>query len=165
MIEHGANLDPLFKYYSWNESAFPREAYRMTYVANHDSNAWEGTAEDVFGEAVYAVFALSVVGEGMPLVYNGLDAEYNEALWHGVHGGRMIPIVNSAADRVLSFVRRKNADEVFGLFNLHDQPHSFELKDRLVHKTYTNHLTGEPVTFRQCETVTLQPWEFLIAVK
>ena len=198
VVEEGATLKSLFTYYSWNEASFPREAYRMTYVANHDSNAWEGTAQDVFGDAMYAVFALSVLGEGMPLVYNGLDAEYNkalefferdpirwrygtkmqelaksllgllrdnQALWHGIHGGRMIPVVNSVPERVLTFVRRKHDDEVFALFNLHREPHEFSLRDSLVHKTYRNFLTGETIAFRAGESVTLQPWEFLIAVQ
>ncbi|MEO1573615.1 MAG: alpha-amylase family glycosyl hydrolase, partial [Pseudomonadota bacterium] len=36
-------LSELFVYYSWRESAYPADAYRMMYVSNHDSNAWEGT--------------------------------------------------------------------------------------------------------------------------
>ncbi|AFU99322.1 alpha-amylase family glycosyl hydrolase [Simiduia agarivorans] len=69
-----ADVTSLFVYYSWNESAFPREAYRMTYVENHDSNAWEGTVQENFGAAYPAVLALSFVGEGMPLIYNGMEA-------------------------------------------------------------------------------------------
>lgn len=70
--DHG--LNPLFKYYSWRESAYPADAYRMTYVSNHDVNAWEQTPFEAFGEALEAVIVLSVVGDGIPLIYNGQEA-------------------------------------------------------------------------------------------
>jgi glycosidase len=68
------NLDRLFVYYSWNESAFPKDAIRMVGVSNHDKNAWEGTDREVFGKALPGAIVLSVVGEGMPMIYNGQEA-------------------------------------------------------------------------------------------
>lgn len=74
-ISYGtAPLSELFVYYSWNESAYPQDAYRMTYVSNHDQNAWEGTMFERFGEALDATIVLSVVGEGLPMIYNGMEA-------------------------------------------------------------------------------------------
>lgn len=46
----------------------------MTFVSNHDKNAWEGTMYEQFGDGLDAAIALSVVGEGMPLIYNGQEA-------------------------------------------------------------------------------------------
>lgn len=69
-----AGLEELYSYYATNEKAFPRDAMRMTFVSNHDKNAWEGTEFEQFGDAVEAAIVLSVVGEGMPLVYNGQEA-------------------------------------------------------------------------------------------
>lgn len=69
-----ADVSSLFVYYSWNESAFPPDGMRMTFVSNHDHNAWEGTMWERFGEGLEAAIVLSVVGEGMPLVYNGQEA-------------------------------------------------------------------------------------------
>jgi glycosidase len=69
-----ADTGALFVYYSWNESAYPRDAYRMTYTSNHDQNAWEGTQFERFGPALENAIVLSVVGEGTPLVYNGQEA-------------------------------------------------------------------------------------------
>jgi len=68
------DLSPLYVYYSWNESAFPKKSMRMTFVSNHDKNAWEGTMYENFGEGLEAAIVLSVVGEGMPLIYNGQEA-------------------------------------------------------------------------------------------
>ncbi len=71
-----ANLNALFVYYSWNEGAYPKNSYRMTYVTNHDANAWEGTVFERYGseEKVETAIVLSIVGEGIPLIYNGLEA-------------------------------------------------------------------------------------------
>lgn len=68
------DLSLLFRYYSWNESSYPKEAMRMTFVTNHDKNSWEGTEFEAFGAGLQAAMVLSVVGEGMPLVYNGQEA-------------------------------------------------------------------------------------------
>lgn len=69
-----ADLSALFVYYSWNEKAYPYDCMRMMFVSNHDKNAWEGTEFEQFGDALEAAIVLSVVGEGMPLIYNGQEA-------------------------------------------------------------------------------------------
>jgi glycosidase len=74
------DLSGLYVYYSWNESSYPKEAMRMTFVSNHDKNAWEGTEFENFGKSLEAAMVLSVVGEGMPLVYNGQEAGYDKRL-------------------------------------------------------------------------------------
>lgn len=75
-----ADVNALFIYYSWNESAFPRNAYRLTYVSNHDTNAWEGTMYEAFGDALEATIVLSFVGEGFSMVYNGQEAGNDKRL-------------------------------------------------------------------------------------
>ena len=69
-----ADVNSLYVYYSWNEKAYPADIMRMTFVSNHDHNAWEGTEFEKFGDALEAAIVLSVVGEGMPLIYNGQEA-------------------------------------------------------------------------------------------
>jgi len=69
-----ADVNSLFIYYSWNECSFPSNSMRMTFVSNHDKNAWEGTMWEQFGDGLEAAIVLSVVGEGMPLIYNGQEA-------------------------------------------------------------------------------------------
>lgn len=75
-----ADLNSLFVYFSWNERAFPKESIRMTFVTNHDKNAWEGTMFENFGDALEAAIVLSVAGDGMPLIYNGQEAGNDRAL-------------------------------------------------------------------------------------
>lgn len=68
------NVSHLFIYYSWNEKAYPFDIMRMMFVTNHDKNSWDGTMNEVFGDSLEAVIALSVVSEGMPLIYNSQEA-------------------------------------------------------------------------------------------
>ncbi|NNC76832.1 MAG: alpha-amylase [Woeseiaceae bacterium] len=74
VVNGHAGLGSLFVYYSWRESAYPPEAYRMTYISNHDSNSWEHTQFEAFGDGLEPAIVLSVVGDGMPLIYNGQEA-------------------------------------------------------------------------------------------
>lgn len=74
IVEGKLGVDKIRKYYAWNERAWPKSAYRMTFVSNHDENAWEGTQHEKFGEALEACIVLSVLGEGMPLIYNSQEA-------------------------------------------------------------------------------------------
>lgn len=74
IVDGTKDVRALHVYYAWNESAYPSGAMRMTHVSNHDRNAWEGTQFEVFGPGLEAAITLSVVGEGIPLVYNGQEA-------------------------------------------------------------------------------------------
>ncbi len=80
IAKQGWPLDKLRKYYSWNERAWPDNAYRMTFVSNHDKNAWDGTQSDQFGEALVGTIMLSVLGEGVPLIHNGQEAGESKQL-------------------------------------------------------------------------------------
>ena len=66
--------DRLVRYYARDFSRFPEGGMRMVFVANHDKNSWEGTQFEVFGDALEAAIVLTVIGEGMPLIYNGQEA-------------------------------------------------------------------------------------------
>ena len=80
-IAHGkADVEALKVYYAWNDRFYQRDAYRMLFVSNHDKNAWEGTEYEQFGDALPAAIVLSVVGEGIPLVYNGQEAGSDKRL-------------------------------------------------------------------------------------
>jgi hypothetical protein len=46
----------------------------MVYVENHDQNSWHGTQFETFGPALTNTVVLSVAGEGIPMIYNGVEA-------------------------------------------------------------------------------------------
>lgn len=74
-IAHGrADVQALRAYYAWDVRSWPANAIRMQYVSNHDTHASEGTEYERFGPALDAAIALSVISDGMPLIYNGQEA-------------------------------------------------------------------------------------------
>ncbi len=74
IVAGNRTLDALIRYYARDFSRFPEGGMRMVFVSNHDKNSWDGTQFEVFGDALDAAIVLSVVGEGMPLIYNGQEA-------------------------------------------------------------------------------------------
>ena len=75
-----ANVDALRVYYAWNDKAYKSDSMRMLFVSNHDKNSWEGTEYEQFGDALDAAIVLSVVSDGMPLIYNGQEAGNDKRL-------------------------------------------------------------------------------------
>lgn len=69
-----AGVGALFNYYAWNEGFYPHDIMRMTFVSNHDKNAWDGTEYEQFKDGLDAAIVLSVTSEGIPLLYNGQEA-------------------------------------------------------------------------------------------
>lgn len=63
----------LFYTYSANESAWPKDAMRMTYTDNHDQNSWDGLPQEIYGDAYEAAIVLQFTGEGIPLIYSGQE--------------------------------------------------------------------------------------------
>lgn len=81
----------LYGYYSANESAWPRDAMRMTYTDNHDQNSWDGLPKNIYGDAYEAAIVLQFTGEGIPLIYSGQECanpnqleffEKDEIVWN-----------------------------------------------------------------------------------
>ena len=75
-----ADVGALYNYYAWNEGFYPPDCYRMNFVSNHDKNSWDGTEFEQFGDALPAAMVLSVIGDGMPLIYNGQEAGNSKRL-------------------------------------------------------------------------------------
>lgn len=59
---------------------YPKGAYPMNYITNHDTNSWEGTASEMFGGAENLMAALSFTVPGIPLIYSGQEAGLNKRL-------------------------------------------------------------------------------------
>lgn len=70
----------LHEYFAHHVNTFPANAFRMLFVDNHDKNSWEGSSFEVFGEALDAFIALTVVADGMPLIYSGQEAGLDRKL-------------------------------------------------------------------------------------
>ena len=75
-----ATAPALFDFYVKTGEAWPAGAYRMIGTANHDYNSWEGTAREHFEDNLENMTVLSVVGTGLPMVYNGQEGGNNKRL-------------------------------------------------------------------------------------
>ncbi len=187
-------LSKLYKYYSWNEKTYPKASMRMTFVSNHDKNAWDGTQFEQFGEALECAVVLSVLGEGMPLIYNGQEAgnpkrlafferspinwrthnigdlytdlialkKAHSALHNGQWGARMIPVKNSHADKVFSFVRQDEKSKVLVLLNFSGESLTVSLSSNIAFGRVTDWLSGERIELtNRCE-FSLGAWEWQV---
>jgi len=139
------DLGGLFVYYSWNESSFPKDAIRMVGVSNHDKNAWEGTEFELFGEGLQAAMVLSVVGEGMPMIYNGQEAgnqkrlkffEKDEIVWKPHPNGELYKklfalkkknstLLNWGHDATMILVPNSKSDKVFSFVRQNEKDKIF----------------------------------------
>ncbi|WP_066546355.1 MULTISPECIES: alpha-amylase family glycosyl hydrolase [unclassified Sphingomonas] len=70
---HG-DVGGLYGFYSANSSMWPHDAMRLMMTENHDFNSWDGTAFERLRDAQTNAIVLSVVGAGIPMIYNGQEA-------------------------------------------------------------------------------------------
>lgn len=59
---------------------YPKGSYPMNFITNHDTNSWEGTTAEMFGDAEKAIAALSFTLPGMPLIYSGQEVGLDKRL-------------------------------------------------------------------------------------
>lgn len=59
---------------------YPKGSYAMNFITNHDTNSWEGTTKEMFGESEKAMAALMFTLPGMPLIYSGQEAGLDKRL-------------------------------------------------------------------------------------
>jgi len=89
----------------------------------------------------------------------------NTALWNAGWGATMISVPNSAPARVLSFVRQNDADKVFAVLNLSDEPQTVTFRERLYHGRYVNYFGGEAVELDGSTRLELKAWGYQIFTK
>lgn len=89
----------------------------------------------------------------------------NTAIWNGGWGARMIQVPNTAANKVLSFVRRNEKDKVFAVLNLSAEPQTVSFKETLYHDSYTDYFSGEAIELNETAQLQLKPWDYKIFVK
>lgn len=80
LAKSGEGAGPIRGYYAGQSETWPHAAMRMVYTENHDQNSWDGVASEIYGPAYEAAIALSFVGPGLPLIYNGQEADNDRQL-------------------------------------------------------------------------------------
>jgi glycosidase len=187
-----AGVEALSGYYYASEGSWPENGMRMLFVSNHDKNSWEGTQFELFGAALENAIVLSVISEGIPLVYSGQEAgnekrleffdkddidwrehpvgdlyrkllslkKRNPALWNGRWGAKMVNVPNSSAATVFSFVRAKDSDGVFAVFNFSGDSSKVTFRGSLHHGKYRDFLNGQRVSLDEGFVLEMKPWSY-----
>jgi glycosidase len=91
------------------------------------------------------------------------DKERNKALWNGTEGAEMIP-VNSSAGEVFAFVRQKDDDKVYAIFNLSGKNVRTELESSLISGEYINPFSEKKSEIKSKEWLELKPWDYRILI-
>ena len=74
------NANVLMKYFNKQETLYPRDAYRMNFITNHDENSWNGTEFERMGDGAETFAVLTFTLPGMPLLYTGQEAPLKKRL-------------------------------------------------------------------------------------
>lgn len=59
---------------------YPDYAFRMQFTSNHDENSWNGTEFERLGDSAEMFAVFTFLAPGMPLIYNGQEAEFKRRL-------------------------------------------------------------------------------------
>jgi len=59
---------------------YPKDAFRMHFITNHDENSWNGTEYERMGDGVKAFTVLTFTFPGMPLIYSGQESAMKKRL-------------------------------------------------------------------------------------
>lgn len=163
----------------------------MNFVDNHDENSWNGTIKGRLGKGEEAMTALSYVMPGMPLIYSGneyglnhslkffekdsipktkgkdwelraklgkLKAE-NPALNGGKNKAKYSRIKTDDETNILAFIREKNGKKVVYIVNFSNKPINSKVA---IKGDFTNYMTGKPMSLKDNEVITLQPFQYFI---
>ena len=66
------SAEDLVKYIQKNDEYYPEDAYRLTFITNHDENAWAGTVRERLSDAWKAACVLCwTLPKSQPLTYTG----------------------------------------------------------------------------------------------
>jgi glycosidase len=84
----------------------------------------------------------------------------NKALWNGNSGGQFRRVNTTNNQKIFSFVRKRENDKIFAVFNLGSGYNGAALIDTLFYGTYTDVFTNDTITFNQSINVTLPGWGY-----
>jgi glycosidase len=91
--------------------------------------------------------------------------EKNKALWNGINGGN-IQFIQTNNENLFLFVREKEKDKIFALFNLSADEQTIKLNSELINGDYTDVFGKEGIIKISGETeFHLGPWDYKVYSK
>ena len=89
----------------------------------------------------------------------------NKALWNGISGGEMERVKTNNDDKIFSFIREKDNNKVFAVFNLSAQNQSIKINDNKIEGTYRDLFTDQSSSITSGYNIKLPAWGYKIFVK
>lgn len=84
------------------------------------------------------------------------------ALHNGRFGAPMVEVPSNASADVYAFMRGEPGARVFAVFNLSPRQHTMTFQQARHHGSFTDALTGAPVSFKGGESLDLPAWGYRI---
>ncbi|MFZ0456288.1 MAG: alpha-amylase family glycosyl hydrolase [Ignavibacteriaceae bacterium] len=89
----------------------------------------------------------------------------NKALWNGISGGKMERIKTNNDDKIFSFVREKDNNKIFAIFNLSAQNQNIKVNDNKIEGTYKDLFADRNNSLSSDFNIELPSWGYKIFVK
>jgi len=87
---------------------------------------------------------------------------HNKALWNGTAGGILQRVTSTDNPSIIAFIREKEDDKVFEVFNLTDEEKTFTLQGTLYVGNYRDAFTNDSVLFSENTQMTLPAWGYKV---
>ena len=84
----------------------------------------------------------------------------NKALWNGNFGGAYKKVNTTNNQKIFSFVREKEEDKIFAIFNLSSNSVTGTISDSIHFGTYVEIFTDDTVNFTQSSNIDLNAWGY-----
>lgn len=89
----------------------------------------------------------------------------NEALFCGMNRGALIHVLTSDENSIHAFIREKNGNKIFAVFNFSAEEKEIALCSNFLKDDYTDYFSGETKSFKTAETMKLKPWDYKVFLK
>ena len=89
----------------------------------------------------------------------------NKALWNGSSGGEMQRVKTNKDDNIFSFVREKENNKVFVVFNLSPESQKIEINDDKISGSYKDFFDNKNVILASKYNIELSAWGYKIYTK
>lgn len=162
------------------------------FTSNHDENTWNGSEYEKYGDAAMALAVFSCTWPGIPLIYSGQELpnlkrlqffekdviEWQELLQLHIFfktllhlqtnnlalraDSKIHRIHTSGDERVLSYLRKANGNEVLVFLNFSNLDLRIELYDHRAEGIFINCFTGEELNLSLHRKFQLPAWGYLV---
>lgn len=165
------------------------------FTSNHDENSWNGTEYEKYGDAAKLLTVHSCTWPGIPLIYSGQELpnkkrlkffdkdviqwkkhlelhEFYQTLLELQHNH---PALNASSDlfwlhtssdaNVLSYLRKKDDNEVIVFLNLSDHGVRFDVLDKWVEGKFKEVFLHYENDFSMNRSFEMKAWKWLVWVK